>query len=422
MDEPIDPEAPSPLLSLDDNSLCNLFDRCDHLSLVNLSMTCSRLEQLLKGGNYYFPNQKTFHIDLEDGNLSLIDANKVFRLMGRYFESLDLWFPADTSEMTVFSYIRIILKYCQVDRLKDMTFAMPSWNNKYFAQLTPIFKNLTKLFLTICDYNEEDVSALDFKELCPNLETIILWDICFVDKCFTKTIHTLESFCWKYSWSELMEGLDSFKFFEVNRQLKNFDCTDFNFEYLERTIELMPNAQNIVIYVPSYYSVSTNDILNLKNFKNLKKLTLGLVEHYSINREEIIECCGRLKNLLELTLYFPKLKNIPEPAIDISRKLWHLRSQLERLDLYGVQLNEKVIMDFVGVAANIKMIHLHECNVYATESLLMQLGCMAKSSQNYRGELKLFIGNDIQNNFVSINSRKIVSIDYICSHRYNRYD
>lgn len=418
MDENMQDEtvAPSPLLSLNNDTLFSLFDRCDNWSLVNLSETNNRLKDLLNGGHYYFPNQKTFRFESEVSTLSLDDAKKIFALVGRHFKTLELWLQNVNDEKTVFGFIQIIIDYCQVEKVQEMICVLPYWNNEYFTQFEPILSNLTKLRLSVFDHNTEDV-AVDLTELCPNLRSLILWNVAIVKNCLTKTLPSLESFSWNSNWDDICDEVDAFTFFFQNPQLKMFECTNFTFVHVVFTAEaLMPNIEDLNIFVPDIYTVSTNDILNLAKFESLKKLTLGLADQNAINKEEIIEFCGRLKKLSELKLYFPEPNN--EEAIDFSQIFCHL----ERLDLYGVQLNEKIIADFVRSSANIKTMHFHECNVHANGSLLMQLENIAKSSRRMQNGISLFIGNVVRNNYVAIKDRKILSIDRICSHRFRPND
>lgn len=412
IDEPID-SVDLTLLRLNDDSLYSLFDHCDHLTLVNLSQTCHRLEQLLKRGTYCFPNHKTFRFRASS-RLSLVDVGKLFRLMGRYVDALDLWVHRMDGE-EVSGYIKTIVKYCPAGNIQAMTFATDWWNSKHFTELHPILEHLTTLQLSIHDF-DLDMNWVDFTELCPRLKRLALSDIFLIEYCFTQTVRTLESFHWKNRGDELMDERESFKFFEMNRQLKEFKCSSFMFEDRQRATDLMPNIDTLTVCTPHYSNLSTEDILNLKSFKNLQRLTLGLGDMHWINRGEIIESCRRLKNLVELQLIFPKPEQNHVP-IDVSKTLCHLK----RLDLYGVPLTEKIVANFVRIATKVNVVHFHECNVYATESLLLLLEYTALSSQQYENALRalsLFIGNERRNNFVGISNRQMRCIECICKHRY----
>lgn len=415
IDGTMDSEASSPLLCLDDDSLFSLFDRCDNLSLVNLSKTCSRLEKLLKNGDYYFPNQKSFDIENSDKWL-LIDVENVLQLIGRHLEKVYVWFNDDESLDTILSYVRFIVKYSHGGKMKDLSLAMFSWKNEIWYELSPVLKNLLKLEVGIIDYNEEEVTA-DLTELCPNLDTLILTEIFIVEKSLKGTAPNLKTFIWSYSWDEMVNQLDSFKFFYANPQLKVFECKEFNFENFALTLLLLPNIETLTLF-ETRSLVSADYLLNLRSFKNLRSLTLSFFYTVEVSKEIIIDRCGRLNNLLELKLFFSNMEDEKEPVVNLSTKFVHL----ERLELMGVRLDELAVSDFVRKASKIKVMHFHGCGVYATESLLAQLlDVMGQSSQRYRSECSLFIGNKLRNNFVAINNREVKSIGWVCKHRFHSF-
>lgn len=411
IDETMDSEAL--LLRLNDDSLFSLFDRCDNLSLVNLSKTCSRLEKLLKSGAYYFPNQKSFD-KIDTDKWLLIDVENVFQLMGRYLEKVFVWFNYDDSLDTILSYVRLIVKYCDDGKMKDLFLLMFSWKNEIWYELSPVLKNLSRLEIGINDYDGEEVTV-DLTDLCPNLDTLILTESFIVKKCLTRTVPNLKTFIWPYSWGDLVDELDSLNFFYANPQLKEFECKEFNFENFALSLLLLPNIETLTLFELRHLA-SADDVLNLRNFQNLRSLTLSFFGNTDdVDKEELIDRCGRLNNLLELKLYFFKMKDEKEPVVSLYTKFVHL----ERLELMGVQLDEQAVLDFVRKASKIKVMHFHECDVYATEWLLAQLlDIMAQSSQRYRSECSLFIGDELRNNFVAINNREVKSIGWVCKHRY----
>lgn len=414
LDEPetIDPDV-SYLLGLDDDSLFSLFDRCDHLSLANLSMTCSRLAQLLKSGNYYFPNHKIFEYD----ELSLVDTENIFRLMGRYFEKLDVWFEETASDQKVFDYVRCIAKYCQDGKVQDLSVAINCWKNEIWLQLSSILKNLTKLRVCVGYLSINEEVKVDFTALCPNLKTLNLWDSFIVDQALTKYVPSLTTFIWPYSWDELLEELESYQFFYQNRQLKVFECNDFNFGQMPLTLLLMPYIDTLTIYVSYRHDVSSVDINKLKNLQNLRNLTLGLEESRSLDKKQIIDSFEQLEQLVELKLYFWQSINDQDPVINLSTKLAHL----EHLELRGVRLSERIVADFVQVSTKVKTIHFHNCDIYATESLLAHLKTVvAKSNQRHRSGCSLFIGEDGRNSLVRICDGSVKSIAWVCKHRFTR--
>lgn len=262
-----------------------------------------------------------------------------------------------------------------------------------------MLKNLSKLDVHINDFDGEDVTV-DLTELCPNLDTLILTEAFIVMKGLKRTVPSLKTFIFPYSWNELLDESDSYEFFNSNRQLKAFECREFNFEDVALMHRLLPNIETLTLFV-EYGQLSVDDVLSLQNFQNLRSLTLGFYWNSSRNnKEKIIDVCGRLNNLLELDLSFFKKKDKKEPVINLSMKLVHL----ERLVLTGIQLDEHAVLDFVRNASKFKVMHFHECDVYATESLLAQLrDIMGQLSQRrYRSECSLFIGDKLNNNFVDV--------------------
>lgn len=407
--ETMDAEFSSPLLLLNDDSLFALFDRCDSLSLVNLSKTCKRLENLLKCGNYYFPNHKSFHKKYED-KWSLIDLENIFKLMGRHFDKLDVWFHDESSD-TVLRYAQIIGKYCHDGNVKDVCL-VTSWINDVWLELRPALKYLSKLQVHVNYYNEEEVTA-DLSELCPNLDTLSLTDSFIVGKSLTRTIPSLQTFIFAYSWCDLVK-LDSFEFFYANRQLKLFECVKFNFDNVALLLHLLPNIDTLRLFNPLDLEFA-NHILGLQNFQNLRNLKLRCFRDYGFDKAQIIDCCGQLKNLLELKLYFFKMIDEKEPVGNLSKSFAHL----ERLQLAGVYLDERSVLDYVRTASKIKVMHFHKCDVYATDSLIAGLrDIMAKSSQRYRSECSLFVDDKVNHhNCIAINNQEIKSVAWVCKHR-----
>lgn len=422
-DQSNDSEETSPLLELNDDCLFAVFNLCDNKSLVNLSETCARFNTLLSG-SYNFPNNKEFsvynYVDRCGHLMPLAFIRKILRLMGSYFRTLHLEFFQLDDDQTL-RCLEAIVKHCQTNTLiHRLELYIDKWHNEYNALIEPIVKNLQTLDVHISNWKQHVVTLPDFPALCPHLRKIVT-DI-LLENCSTATRPNLQSYSFDSYSDDLINTPNMLEFFANNPQITTFKCGYLRSHDLPSIAVHLPNIQKLSLVVNEISS--SNDFVSLKSFKHLTKLKLSFVrpgfrEMPEIDLRQTIQCFRAFSGLLELKLYFTEKNN--QPAHIIQRSIIALSKMLpnlERFDLVGLKLVQSTVVDFVRFAAKLKSLHLHVCDVYATESLITKLVCLSirKSRQV---KLKLFLDDDDHNDAVAAHSTDIqqyLIVEWDCAH------
>lgn len=417
-DESMETNQPfTTLHDLNDDCLFAVFDYCDNLSLVNLSDTCTQLNRLLRH-NYNFTKRKTFILEGDNGHISttLADVRRTFRLMGSTFEKLELWFMGIAEGKTIFRYLQFIVRYAEKHSFKEMMLEISFWDDDLFNPLLlPILKNLQVLRLSVEDWNDIDID-LDLAELCPKLKKLVLCDIVVQQNCFKSTVKTLESFCWMHNWNQL----DSLQFFERNRQIKDFKCISIFCEDLSSIAIHLPNVETLTLVLKDW---EYDNFLHLNRFERLTKLELGFSILSNVDNSKVLEYIKSFDKLLELKLHFlmptlPEYKH-QQMVVAISQKIINL----EQFSLMNIQLGEATVIKFVQFATKLETLHLHGCNIYATESLITKLVNIRKSIRNPK-KLKLFLDVDYRNDLFVIramDTQQYLKVKLDCNHDFDMH-
>lgn len=420
-EQSIDTDTTSSLLNLNDDCLFAVFNLCDNLSLVNLSETCTRFYTLLTG-SYNYPNNKVFDVHTYVGNLghlmSLALVRQILRLMGSYFQTLDLWL-LDMKDDHVIRCLESVMKHCKTNALiRELKLTTDHWNKDYSTLIGPFLKNLEILDFCIMMGNKQIDSLPDLPALCPNLKKINT-DVLLLEKCSTTKMPNLESYSYELYSDHLINSPKMLQFFDRNPQIKIFKCGYLRSHDLPSLAVHLPNIQKLSLIVSEVSS--SNDFVNLKNFKHLTKLKLSFVQGFTdmpkINLRQTIECFRGFNGLLELKLYFKQKNNHPANVIQQSIiVLSKMLPNLERFDLVGFKLLESTVVNFIRFAGKLKSLHLHICDVYATESLITKLMTVRKSRQD---KLKLFLDDEDRNNAVALNgtnNQQYLIVERNCKH------
>lgn len=79
-----------------------------------------------------------------------------------------------------------------------------------------------------------------------------------------------------------------------------------------------------------------------------------------------------------------------------------MHRNIEQYHLYGVDLNEATVVDFVRFASKLKSLHLHRCDIFATSSLINKLVNVRKCNEENSHKLKLFLSENDKNDLDAI--------------------
>lgn len=102
-----------------------------------------------------------------------------------------------------------------------------------------------------------------------------------------------------------------------------------------------------------------------------------------------------------------------ESIITLAKSL----EDLERFDLHDLQIGEDIVVQFVRHAKKLKVLHLHSCGIFATESLIANLVNERNNLQS--DKLQVFVDRDGRNSSCAINQREakqLLNFKWNCKH------
>lgn len=376
--------ADSPIQKLNDDCLFAIFDRCNNESLVNLSETCVRFNDLLKE-KYHFPKiDHTFCVELEsfNGSVTMLPAKarKQLHLMGKRYDKLDFHFrkPDGMDEQQfddiVQCYLPRIVKYCT--NIKKAKIHIRPFHENFVHLLHPILKKLQTL-----DTNDGD----QLLELCPQLRKIKVFEM--PDELLPKSWPLLENL-------HLSCEIDDkyLRFFDRNPQLKrlklDYDGMKGN---LETIVNHLSSIQKLTI---NFYDEMPTSLFHLGNLKNLNQLKLLYVQ---------IESLAEINSLLsselcELAIHFWSTSEDPfcngnkefvQQLVSVVRTL----PKLQRFELKNLSLDEERVVELVASLPNLKLLDLKECLVFGEKCSMIEKVMKVRKSNQPRVHIKLFVEN-----------------------------
>lgn len=359
---------PPPMLTLNDDCLEAVFDRLDNQSLVKLSETCTRFNDLLKYKYYYPKIVKVFKITLGNGPNALLPAaaRKELQLMGRHYTSVSFSMKRSGGmchfDSLVCWYLKTTAKYCT--NIRTAYIDTDTFKPQHISMFAPIFQNLHSLYLQE-DYLQF-LRNIDLAQICPQLKTFSSKHG-LSEKTLLKPFPTLQTLILK-GYVRLNDAY--LKFFSSNPQLKyvSFYYNSIKND-LATVVRSLPNIDQLSIKFDDNQPI----ILDLENFKKLTKLAL-----FGADLDTLTEITG-VDNLRALKMTFNKF---PQPKNDqLIRFIRNLQS-LERIDLEKVGLRELHIAELVRCMPNLKSLHIHGSSyVFASTILVMHVVTARKSAQ-----------------------------------------
>lgn len=408
----LQPDIEPPILNLNDYCLFAIFDRCDIDALINLSKTCVRFANVLEK-QYRFPNiNKEFRIMLKDDQkedelMPLENAKKILQLMGPHYEKLYIHDDAtywSTPNRNFPKYLQLILKNCT--NVHSMTLNVGPIEDHLLQLLSPIFKKLRTFRFNYRKLNLGNRSNIDLTDYFLVLKKIQLGGLDFLSFCMKKQWPSLETL---YIYPLEYDEID---FLRLNPQIK---CIKFNVPVREENNTLVEIARN----VPNIEKIRMKPcpfepLVGLKELRDIKNLTKLTLEELYGELNEIVYYLTKLSKLKQLKLFYSDSESDQqESIITLAKSL----EDLERFDLHDLQIGEDIVVQFVRHAKKLKVLHLHSCGIFATESLIANLVNERNNLQS--DKLQVFVDRDGRNSSCAINQREakqLLNFKWNCKH------
>lgn len=410
------PKLVPPIMKLNKDCLFAIFDHCDIQTLVNLSETCKYLADLLQN-QYEFPNiHETFRIQYHGGkfSMSLDNARKVLRFGGSRFRKLVFW-KRDCGEnvqdkiydQMAPKYLQQIAKYCASPNIM----CIYELRNDFISWLKPIFTKLEKLEIRRA---KEFDANYDLADVLPQLQKLVINSDSYGN--LAKSWPTLQSIAFLSVFSIDDNGIGDF--LDLNPQLK---CIKFKYGELENLGRIVPNIEKVSLALYQYYEENLD---HLRALEHLTKLTLKLYIYSNENNEtsNVMNKLAEFINLQQLKLHFPTRHYAGHDESLI--RLVQANQNLERLDLSWGTRDENTVVDIVKHAKKLKVLHLHQCGIYATKWLVGKLAKEREPVLQQSGKLQLFFDKNDRNNVNAVQNEDVskhLDIKWNCKHDYLRF-
>lgn len=226
--------------------------------------------------------------------------------------------------------------------------------------LEPLLQHLDELELHIInDCND----ALELHSRCPNLKSLhIQWNTPFTN---TENWPHLEQFT--LGDNEFISDEQFREFMENNPQLKKLKIGCFNCDVqLEDIAQCLINLEELIIF-QNYSNLTADNILELQKLPHLKRLILRNV---ASDIEDIMDVGTQLKGLTELQLQVEVEPCTDAEYFDLtSHRLPDIAREMPRLEVFGIsycKLENRVFLEFLRLAEDLKEMHIHECDFQLT--------------------------------------------------------
>lgn len=378
--ESVDPTMLS-LLDLNDDCFFALFDYCDNQSLVNLSETNKRFDNLLKV--YHFPRiDNRFQILIACGKIytTPIEVRKMLRLMGKHFTELYLIMmkPKDMTNERFDSllqwYFKQVVKYSPNIEKAHIETSSP-FQESSTQLLTSMFNNLHSLEL---DTGRTGIDA-DLSQLCPKLKNLKIYELS--DETLLKPFPTLENL-------DTCADARFLNFFSHNPQIKRLKLDYGSVKNnLDSIVNFLPNIDELTVLF-TFSGEILDSISLLKSLENLTKLTLRCV------RLEWLEKIAMLLNGLSLSLLeiefhckFGGRQILYEAKRTNIQQLIAIASKVHVLKLKYIKFTEDNVFDLIQSLPNLKSLYFYRCEVTPTDSLITDIVNARKLKRQQRLEL-----------------------------------
>lgn len=340
------------LLNLNDDCLEHVFDWCDIETIVNISKVCKRLNALVT--RVSFPKQTTFTCTIRSYECEE-RIGEILNCIGKHLIELKI---CQTSE--IFLFYRF-LGHSLGDRMRKLSIVSPYISEMSLQAIEPVLQRLEELELRIANTDIAD-DDLDLRTRCPNLRRLhIQWDTSFIQNSgHWQNLERLSLGDNEYIFD------DTFcDFMENNSQLRQLKISAFNCNVrLNDIARYLINLERLVVF-QNYSDLSAKTILELTRMHNLRRLILRNVE--KVNFEAIISNAAKLNQLIELQMQaeFDQCSDADE-IFDVDQQIIvNTAIQMPQLQVFGIsfcKLKDQTVVEFLRIAANLKEIHIHDCD------------------------------------------------------------
>lgn len=355
-------ETTSPFLNLNDDCICEVFDLCDNASLVNFSESCNRLKRLLQNRHKFTRIDKEFSVKATNGKCSMtpLEAHKMLRLMGQYFETLIYSFGLKNSvcieiyKGMIQCFMQQAAKYCP--NIRRMILNIVEFEESLIEPLfSTVFPNLHTLDVCVGCGGVLDADTILMQ--CPNLKKLTVWG--YTRIILSKASPSLEKVNIYDSQKEKYD-----KFFEQNPQLKRlkfvFLASVDNFDDFSMRL---PNIEKLTIGLEYADFAPVESLINLANFKKLTKLTFG--DCFGENLANIAPFVPVLENIKQLKIGFARYDHGPIPADDDTQEqidtIIRKFPNLECFKLEALELKPEHVSYLKQSLGHLKSLQLHRC-------------------------------------------------------------
>lgn len=250
------------------------------------------------------------------------------------------------------------------EQIRKFTLFRANLTEDLLQTLEPILQHLDELELHIIDDCKD---ALELRARCPNLKSLhIQWSTPFTN---TENWPQLEEFT--LGDNEFIRDEQFREFMQNNPQLKKLKIGCFHCDVqLEDIAQYLPNLEELIIF-QNYSNLTSDNILELQKLPHLKRLILRNVAN---DVEDITDVVTQLKGLTELQLQVEV-----EPCLDTEyydytpHRLTDIAQEMPRLQVFGIsycKLESETLLDFLGIAENLREMHIHACDFTLTADII----------------------------------------------------
>lgn len=385
-DNAIESDHPE-IFKLNEDCLIQLFKYCDAEMLLDLSDTCKLFNGLVNSNG--FKNVRTLTLRLSQGRISMTfaRARRILEKTGKHITILYIDWPYicsrgssqyETEYDDFVQFSQIVNQYVgrQIERINfDENLQM------HLDRFRPVLKHVKCLRAWHGDY-----SAGFYQTECLKLVKLDIGS--------SATPIQLRS-----TWLTLR----TFKF--------GFYRDDDFIEVAQHMI----NLEKLTIRVAA--ELKETHLSRLMPLCHLTKLHLKIFGFSNAN--EVLRCLSGFVHLKELKLRIAF--KVPELDQQLIIQMAEKIQNLEHVLLAGFELEAKTLLTFVATAPKLKKLHIHkDCNTttIVTRQLIMDMVEVLKTTD--RGELKLFLDKDVQNDLRTLDNayiQNILKLCFDCSHR-----
>lgn len=373
------------LYDISDDSLIEIFQKCDIETLMSLIDTCKRFKTIIK--KYIFPKWNEFELEID----SVVKHNK----SGRIIKNIGI----HLKRLTVVSYLDLkCLNPVEVEYVAELFKEISKWTGDnlrwfkigekeiselWFQALTPVFERAETVILHIPN------SRHDFCPVLQNTKHLMIEGDNGAPISPIRPISSLESL------SVPFLPLEEFEVVGVSRQLKRLKL-DITFQIQISAIsKRFPKLEELVIYPSRHLNFS-----ELQNLKNLTKLRLHV---NAIDSKETLQQLRLMVDLRSVKLEFTenrraRIPQYTEELIAIARNIKYL----EEFSISNTSIDENDILDFVKIAENLKIFHIHNGQIKVDDHLLRQIDRTRGKNMKAKEQILQILSEDENLNKVSV--------------------